>query len=207
MNALNAIRSVGLLLAAGAGTRFGGAYPGAKLDRLIDGVAVGVRAFDAMFAGCDATVVVVRSDQSALAQHARSRGARVVVASAPDRGMGHSIAEGVSTITTLFPNARMIMVSMADMPWIDTNFYRPEILNSWGDKEKSRVILQYRDRVADKVGHPVAFGRAHWPALAALAGDRGARAVIEANPDCVIEIAVDDSAIWRDVDTPEDLSR
>jgi molybdenum cofactor cytidylyltransferase len=212
------VRIVGLLLAAGAGSRFGGAYPGVKLDQLVDGVPVGVRSFDAMHAACDTTIVIVRDVASALAQHAREQGARVIVADAPERGVGHSIAQGAAYASASYPIARSLLVSMADMPWIDENVYRLIAHNLLGDKRNSQEsILQLTFKAPENAsaaakaqdrrpGHPVAFGRAHWIALAALDGDFGARSVIEANRNHLIQITTSHEGIWRDVDHPSDLA-
>ncbi|HEY7776275.1 MAG TPA: nucleotidyltransferase family protein, partial [Kineobactrum sp.] len=54
-------------------------------------------------------------------------------------------------------------------------------------------------------GHPVAFGRAWFGALASLSGDRGARALIQANPGKCRELAVADPGILLDIDRPSDL--
>ncbi|HBI69953.1 MAG TPA: molybdopterin-guanine dinucleotide biosynthesis protein MobA, partial [Massilia sp.] len=56
---------------------------------------------------------------------------------------------------------------------------------------------------AGRRGNPVAFGAAHLPALLALEGEHGARALLRSMP--VREVEVDDPGIFRDIDTPADL--
>ena len=51
-------------------------------------------------------------------------------------------------------------------------------------------------------GNPVLFSRVHFPALSALTGDRGGKAVIRANPGAVKEVAVADPGIHLDFDNP-----
>jgi molybdenum cofactor cytidylyltransferase len=53
-------------------------------------------------------------------------------------------------------------------------------------------------------GNPVAFGRSYFQNLIALQGDRGARMLLREHP--VIEVAVEDEGIHRDVDMPEDVA-
>jgi molybdenum cofactor cytidylyltransferase len=206
---------IGLLLAAGAGTRFGGAYPGAKLDQLIDGVPVGVRSFENLASVCDAMVVVVRDDVSQLARHADSRGALVVVNDAPERGLGRSMALGAETILAQYADALFIWAAMADMPWVEKATFQQLHDISRGDTPISpKTIVQPIDvktnqgtnqRAAEKPGHPVLFGRAHWQALTLLDGDTGARRLIAAHRDCVVRLEIEDSGVWRDVDTADDL--
>ena len=52
-------------------------------------------------------------------------------------------------------------------------------------------------------GHPVGFGRSFGPALMALSGDRGAKALFAQAR--VVEVAVDDPGVLWDVDVPEKL--
>jgi len=80
---------VGVLLAAGSASRFGG---GKLLAPLEDGTLLGVRALINL-AACVATVVaVVRPDDVALARALASHGARVTVCPYAANGMGQSLA-------------------------------------------------------------------------------------------------------------------
>ncbi len=209
--------SIGLLLAAGAGRRFGGAYEGAKLDQLIDGVSVGVRSFENLASVCDAMVVVVRHAQSKLALHARARGSRVVVNPTPERGMGYSIALGAKAVMANYQKANFLWGMMADMPFIEKQFLlslAPENL-SVNDDLHSAIVQPVFVAPANasarahaqhgQPGHPVIFGRAHWDALTRLDGDTGAREIVAANREQLIRVETSDEGIWRDIDTPNDL--
>ena len=54
-------------------------------------------------------------------------------------------------------------------------------------------------------GHPVGFAANYFDELSALTGDKGAKPVMNANAGKLIEVAVDDPGVLKDVDTPEDL--
>jgi molybdenum cofactor cytidylyltransferase len=56
-------------------------------------------------------------------------------------------------------------------------------------------------------GHPVLFGARFFDDLLLLKGDAGGRSLIDANPDAVLRLAVDDPGILRDIDTQEDFTR
>jgi molybdenum cofactor cytidylyltransferase len=195
---------VGLLLAAGRGRRFDAAGARDKLLQELDGRAVARRALDALAAGCDAVVAVVRPDAPpALAALLREGGAHVVVCGQADLGMGHSLATAAAeAIARHAPDA--VMVLPADMPWL-----RPATVAAIaaaaraGDaaQRASRIVVP---RLADgRRGHPVAFGHGHLAALAALHGDRGARGLLDTCPTTPLD--TDDAGILRDVDTPSDL--
>jgi len=52
-------------------------------------------------------------------------------------------------------------------------------------------------------GNPVLFGRRHFPALQALSGDTGAKSVISAHADSVLDLPMNDDRSLVDLDTPE----
>lgn len=54
-------------------------------------------------------------------------------------------------------------------------------------------------------GHPTWFHRNVWRELVTVT-DGGARAVVQADPSRVVEVAVDDAGIHRDIDTRADLA-
>jgi molybdenum cofactor cytidylyltransferase len=212
------VKHVGVLLAAGAGARFGGLYPGAKLDQLIGGIAVGVRSFENLAAAVDHVVVVVRDSNAKLAQHARAKAATVLVNSEAHRGMGHSLATAATYIHTHCIEAQFIWVSMADLPFIKLSTFDRLSPDKLGDELQSAslIVQPVCERAVGvagapragnerRVGHPVIFGRAHWAALAALDGDAGARSVVQAQREHLISVQLDDEGIWRDIDTPSDL--
>jgi molybdenum cofactor cytidylyltransferase len=51
-------------------------------------------------------------------------------------------------------------------------------------------------------GNPVLFSHTHFSSLSTLTGDRGGKAVVQANPDAVTEVAVADPGIHLDFDNP-----
>ena len=70
----------------------------------------------------------------------------------------------------------------------------------WREGGVKAVAPRYRDGR----GHPVLFGRETFPALLALTGDTGARALLDALGEAVAVVPVDDTAPV-DVDTPDAL--
>ncbi len=217
--------SVGVLLAAGEGRRFGGAYPGAKLDQLIDGVSVGARSFNTLATACGEVIVVVRDADALLARHAAARGATVIINEAPQQGMGHSLALAAKYALTLPKNRHFMWATLADLPYLNVltiSELAPHLLDESADRcsaivqpvyvpiEAQNSTVQHgakltNSRADAQPGHPVIFGRAHWAALAALTGDSGARAVIQSNREHVVRVPISDSGIVRDIDSPSDL--
>ena len=194
---MNPPRIVGVLLAAGRGTRFGGG----KLAALLTagpqaGVPVGVASCRRLCAALEAVVAVVPPGDAAIAAALGREGAQVVIAERADDGMGASLAAGIVGAA----EADGYVVALADMPWVAT-----ETIRAVADalrRGASLVAPRYRGRR----GHPVGFGAAHRDALAALAGDEGARSILDAHPSSLRFVDVDDPGILRDVDVPADLA-
>lgn len=184
---------VGILLAAGAATRFGGG----KLLARIDGVAIGRRACANLLAVTPSMIAVVRPGDESLAAELAAAGARVTVCADAATGMGASLAHG--TRAAAAAGADAIIVALADMPWIARATY--DAVTAALAAGHTLVV----PRLRQERGHPVGFARAHFAALSGLAGDGGARAIIAAAPH-IHWIDVDDPGVIRDVDTPADLA-
>ena len=169
------------------------------------GDVVAARACDALMAACSTVVAVVRPGAGALGDRLTAHGATVVTCDAADLGMGHSLAAAAAAAVQRFaPGA--VAILPADMPWLAPGT-ATALVAAWraaarAGRGASAIVAP---RCGGRRGHPVIVGAAHFGALLALRGDRGARDILEAHP--VDWVDVDDPGILRDVDTPEDLRR
>ena len=100
---------VGILLAAGSATRFGGDKLAAALP---NGTTVGVAACRNLAAAVDAVIAVVRPGDGAIADALAANRARVSVCPRASDGMGASLAWGVRAA----PVATGWIIALADMP-------------------------------------------------------------------------------------------
>lgn len=183
-----------ILLAAGAGTRFGGEK---LLHPLEDGVAIAAHAARNLLAVTPDVIAVVRWGDFPLYDMLEQEGCQVTMFRGAERGMGASLAHGVAQAR----GADGWVVALADMPRI-----RP------GTVKSVIAALQQGALIAAPVhkgerGHPVGFGAALRDELLALDGDQGARAVVERHSDSVQLIACDDPGILFDVDRKSDIAR
>lgn len=191
MSTLAATGVIGILLAAGRGTRFGGG----KLLAGLAGECVGAVACRHLVVALPRVIAVVRPDDAALAAALGSAGARIVRCANADDGMGASLACGVAAAK----DASGWVVALADMPWI-----LPATIARVAAAVAGGAVVAAPFHRGER-GHPVGFSSACFAALAALAGDEGARSVVAAHRDALARIDVDDAGTLRDIDHPGEL--
>ena len=187
------MRIVGILLAAGRGSRFGGPK---LLTPLADGTPLGVAAARRLCSAVPEVVAVVHPADRELAQALASAGAQLVECAEAEAGMGVSLAAGVGATA----DADGWVIALADMPYIGVDSIGA-LVQALVDGA-ALVAPCYRGQR----GHPVGFSAEFGPALRALQGDRGARDLLARHADRLQCLEVDDPGILRDVDTPADLA-
>ena len=105
-------------------------------------------------------------------------------------------------IQSLSPESEAAVVNLVDHPLI-----RPEtiqaLIASFANDPLPIIIASYQGRR----GHPVLFSKGVYGELLAAPLDRGAKVVVRKDPERVRELALDDSGIRADIDTPEEYTR
>lgn len=185
-------RFAGILLAAGAGSRFGGA----KLLYPLDGVSIGVLAAQNLRAAGLMVTAVVRPGSDELARLLQHEGAVVSVCANAADGMGISLAHAIAQTR----DAAGWVVALADMPHI-----RPATIRQVADAVQRGALIAAPVYRGER-GHPVGFGAALRDELLACRGDEGARAVIRRHDAEVRLIDTDDPGVIFDIDRKEDIS-
>jgi molybdenum cofactor cytidylyltransferase len=106
-------------------------------------------------------------------------------------------------IRALSPKADAAVVMLGDMPQVSAPLIQ-RLIAAYNPLEGRSIVVP---TVAGKRGNPVLFDRRYFPEMLELEGDVGARHLIGAHDDQVAELAVDDAAVFTDVDTPEAYDR
>ena len=184
-----------LLLAAGEGSRFGGAKQLAQ----VAGEPM-VRRTARVLLEADVPVLVVTG--------AYADDVEAVLDDLPlstircedwQRGMGHSLASGVHALNRMFPQATAVLVCLADQPLQSSAALRDMLQRHQAVPQ--RILATEHDGAQ---GPPVLFPRDCFGALAALSGVHGARALLKQE---AARVEVFTASAWMDVDTPEDLQQ
>lgn len=191
--------ALGVLLAAGAGTRMG--RPKALVHGE-DGRPWLHRAVDALRdGGCDHVIVVL----GARAEEARAVLGRlavtVVVAEDWAEGMSASLRAGLLAADRLVlehpQRFGVLVLSLVDLPDVDERVVA-RVLTAVGTDPSAVGRATYEGTP----GHPVVIGLDHVPGvLEASGGDRGARDYLREQGLTLVECA--DLATGRDIDTPD----
>ena len=192
---------VGLLLAAGSGSRLG--RPKALV---VDdsGVPWVVSARKKMLAaGCEKVLTVIGA---ASAEVQKLVPDEFVVAGDWEQGMSASLRAGLTELLSEPQSTLAALVHLVDLPDVGVDAMERVAKDALLDAALSGVDPQNvlaRATYKGEPGHPVLIGRKHWqPLLAEITGDKGARDYLVANEATAVECG--DLATGLDVDT--DLS-
>lgn len=185
--------AAGLLLAAGAGRRYG--RPKALVE--LDGVPLVRRGITLLRdGGCTPVHVVLGAGADEVPD---LPGAVPVRHDGWAEGLGSSLRRGLASLPAHVPVAVVVLV---DQPLLSPVAVRR--VRAAYDDGALVAVATYDGRP----GHPVLLARETWPLLDRYAvGDRGARDLLRDRPDLVVEVPCDDVGAPLDVDTPADLLR
>lgn len=181
----------GLVLAAGAGRRYGQPkalvrHQGRLLvDRAVDTLRGG---------GCAPVLVVLGAAAGQVRATADLAGCLVAENPQWSTGMGSSLRVGLAELAGTGTTA--VVVVLVDMPGITATAVRRVAAGATTD---ALVMAGYGDRR----GHPVLLGRDHWAAVTRLAeGDTGARRYLHLHAAAVRVVPCADVADDSDLDRP-----
>lgn len=194
-----------VVLAAGAGSRFGGG----KLLATLGGRPILQHVLDAIAgSGIRDVVVVLGADAAALESAISWRRERRIVNPRPEDGLGSSLRLGVTAAGSLEPRIDALLVALGDQPRV-----RSGVIDSLVDAAieaehagrsamaRTVVVPRYAE---DPARNPVLVRREAWHLFDEVTGDRGLGPLLETRPEVVREVRVVGGN--PDVDTPDELA-
>lgn len=187
--------TAGVILAAGAGRRFGGT-PKQLAD--LNGTPLLEHALMAMEAvPAIERIVVVLGAQAAQIRAGMELGScEAVVCDGWEEGQAASLRCGVEAVAA---DAEAVIITLGDQPLISPEVIArfADLAGQHGSRSRARAVYDGRP------GHPVALGSAYLPAVAELRGDAGARDLLVRI--AAFEIECGELCSAADVDTPDQL--
>jgi CTP:molybdopterin cytidylyltransferase MocA len=182
------VKIAGVVLAAGAGRRYG--MPKALASH--EGTLLVRRAADAL-AGLSPVVVVIGASAAAV----RGAAPELAYVDNPywESGMGSSLRAGLAAVS----GADAAIITLVDMPGVS----RAAVARIAALAAPGALVM---GGYGERRGHPVLLGREHWAgASAAAAGDRGARDYLRTHEVHVVDVG--DVAADTDLDVPHACHR
>lgn len=180
----------GLVLAAGGSRRLGRPK---QLLPYRDSTLLGHVVDVARVCAFDQLVVAVGGHAAEVRERVDLRGAEVVVNDAFGEGCSSSIA---SALGALDPRCQVLVLMLGDQPGVAPATVAALLA---GRGAAPLAVCRYDNGR----GHPLAFDRSVFGALASLHGDRGAWKLLDRRATDVVEVPIA-GPIPRDVDTAED---
>jgi molybdenum cofactor cytidylyltransferase len=183
-----------IVLAAGTSTRFGAT----KQLEVVRGKTLVQHAVDAASPVVDEVIVVLGHDADAVGSSLElPANARTARNPRYAQGQSTSLTAGLAACT---PGSEAVVILLGDQPGIREDHVRA-LVSLFAETHAEILRLRFRNGPG-----PALLARSVWSELETLTGDVGARAILDADPERALWVAVDEDQP-PDVDTPADLER
>lgn len=184
-----------VVLAAGAGSRFGG---GKLLTAYGHGVLLDGALAAAFAAPVRRVTVVTGAEGSRIAEAALAHDPSVQIVDCHDweEGMAASLRAGIASLPA---DAEACMVFLGDMPRVPH-----AVLNPLCEAVRAGAPAA-APRFGERRGNPVVLSRDLFPEVMALRGDVGARLILDALGGRLALIESPDDGVLYDIDAPGDI--
>ena len=191
-----------VILAAGAGRRFGGG----KVLALLDDRPLVQHVVDAALDWGPAALIAVLGRDADVAERIVDWGCAVLVRNPdPDRGLASSLVLGVAAAARMEPPLDGVFIALGDQPRVRTTTFVTLARAAAADGCAHPVIVPRYTGEPAAVANPALLLRAAWPLVERLEGDRGMGPVMAAHPELTLPVSI--VGANPDVDTPDDLRR
>lgn len=152
-------------------------------------------------AGVDDLVVVTRPDLALHRALARLDPPPCLVENPlPERGQLSSLLVGLAAVDR--PEVEAVIVSIVDQPLVSVGTVTL-VLDRYR-RYRARIVRPMRGHAH---GHPVVFDRSLFEELRRADPSQGAKAVLRAHTQEILDVEVEDAGAFLDVDSPDDYRR
>jgi molybdenum cofactor cytidylyltransferase len=187
------MKIAGLILAAGGSSRMGDQN---KLLQLIDGTPMVKKVVaSCLHSNLSSIYVVLGHDSEWINNCISTEGINFVNNEDWRLGMASSINSGIGAMNNDFDGA---MILLGDMPYIETKLI-DQMIELF---QEYKIVVPVKN---GRQGNPVLFSSTFFNDLQSIDGDKGAKRVIQENFSSVVPNHVMTNAIFRDIDTPQQM--
>lgn len=186
-----------IILAAGKSSRLGKAK---QLLPYLDSTLLQHTADTAIASAIGPVILVLGSGNEQIAKTLSGDHLRILVNKEWEEGMASSIRCGVGELIQHYPEVDGVIIMVCDQP-----FVRPVLLKTLLSKQQEThkpIVAAHYDGIN---GTPVIFHRRMFIALMELKGDKGARKILEMQPEMVGTIPFPEGI--HDIDTETDYQK
>jgi molybdenum cofactor cytidylyltransferase len=113
-----------------------------------------------------------------------------------ESGMASSIKTGLNHLSK---NTEAFFICLGDMPMVNHNTYN-QLIKSKDNKEI--IVPTYKEQQ----GNPVLFDKSMKEKIMSIAGDVGAKKILELNKDKILNLQIDDQGITKGFDTQDNFN-
>lgn len=184
-----------VILAAGAGSRFGGD----KLGALVKNKPLYMHTLERM-KGFGSFPAYVVTGSGEIAEQAEKLGIVPVWNREPELGISRSLNLGLARALEDVPDLEGVLFSVCDQPGMSASTIQ-QIFNT-GARHPGAVVCAGN---GSRCGNPVLWDRKYFPELMELSGDRGGRQVMKRHAGSLKIVQADPEEL-KDIDRREDLS-
>lgn len=190
-------RVAAIVLAAGSSRRMG---PVNKLLADLRGRPILLHVMHAVRASRVSEIVVVTGHEQERVRPLVERLAdRIVFNPRHAEGLSTSMIAGLDAVSS---SADAAVICLGDMPWLTTTHIDRLISAFEPDGGREICVPVYQGRR----GNPVLWSRRFFDEMRAITGDQGARRLLAAHSDVIVEVEMEDGGVLEDIDTPERLA-
>ena len=193
--AQHALKIAAMVLAAGKSSRMGSN----KLLADLNGKPLLRHSVEALKASSVHDIIIVTGNEPERIQAALKPLDVTLVHNANfAEGLSTSLKRGLAAVPA---EMDAVLVCLGDMPLVDTQTI-DRLVAAFNVAEHRTICVPTFE---GKRGNPVLWGRQHFIAIDEIEGDQGARLLLDALSDEVVEVEVKTQAVLVDVDTPQAL--
>ena len=186
-----------IVLAAGSSRRMGSVN---KLLADLRGSPILLHVMHAVRASSVSEVVVVTGHEQERVRPLVERLAdRVVFNPRHAEGLSTSMIAGLDALSS---HANAAVICLGDMPWLTASHIDRLVSAFEPDRGREICVPVYEGRR----GNPVLWSRRFFDEMRGVTGDQGARRLLAAHADVIVEVEMEDGGILEDIDTPERLA-